>query len=148
MEVRDAPQPGNMGVIVDSGAAMRDAAVTRHAGGLDENRRRAAKHQPSMMDEMPVLHMAVDRLVLAHGRHDDTISQFAIADPQWRKEERAGHRQWGRWLGHSAAARGFSSASTTRLISPMTSMTLATRASPSLPSARKVVSGGRTSPTE
>src|SRR5262245_55556575 len=148
MEVGDALQPGNMGVVIDAGAAMGDAAAPRHAGGLDENRCRAAEHQPSMMDEVPVLHMAVDRLVLAHRRHDDAVSELAAAKPQWREQKRSRHRGRGGACRHSAAAaRGLSMASTTLSSSRTTSMTLATRASPSLPSTRKVVSGGRTSPT-
>src|SRR5262245_7121967 len=149
VEVHKTFQSCNVGIVIDAGAAMGDAARTRHAGGLDSNRRRAAEHQPARMDKVPVLQMAVDGLVLAHRRHDDAISKLAIANTQCREEKRGG-RHWpfvGAFGYSAAAARGLSRASTTPSSSRMTSMTLATRASPSLPSSRNVVSGGRTSPT-
>ena len=49
--------------------------------------------KPSMVGEMPVLHVPVHGLVLAHGRDDDAILQPKPAQVEGLKQPDVGHGQ-------------------------------------------------------
>ena len=74
-ERRCAPSPRSGRRSTDPGAAMGDAAVAGDAGRLDEGRAEAAEREPGVMLVVPVLHRALDRLILAHRRDDDAVAQ-------------------------------------------------------------------------
>src|SRR5215831_15368718 len=85
VEVGDALEAGNLAIIPDARAAMGDAAVAGDAGGLDEGGAETAGREAGVMFEMPVLHAALDRLVLAHRRHYDAIAQRDAAQGERRE---------------------------------------------------------------
>ena len=86
-----ALQPGELAVVIDAGAAMGDAPVPRHAGGLDEGGRQPAGGEARMMAEMPILHATLHRLVLAHGREHGAVAQGQAAQLERRKENGLAH---------------------------------------------------------
>ena len=78
-----------MVVLVDACAAICDAALWRDSGSLDEHRPWTAQHEPAVVDEVPILHVTIHGLVLAHGGYDNAIAQFAATQLQRCKQDRS-----------------------------------------------------------
>src|SRR4051812_4417520 len=149
IEIDNPAQARHLFVVPDAGAAMGDAALARDAGRLDEAQSDAAGGEACVMLVMPVLDHAVDRRILAHRRQHDAIAQGEAAQGQ-RREQGGKNRHMGADPDYSAAWRALPSRLPSMLsisasISFITAFSFLTRASPSLPSSLKVVSGARTS---
>src|SRR5204862_4933449 len=81
-------------VAVESGTTVRDAALARHVGLLDDEESRARARHAAEMGEMPIGHAAVVGRGLAHRRDDQTIGQGDAAELD-RREEFRGHGSYG-----------------------------------------------------
>jgi hypothetical protein len=77
-------------VAVQAGAALGDAAVTLDMRRLHAEQAGARHRQHAVMHLVPRLGAAIDRRILAHRRHDDSIGQRDAADLD-RGEELGGH---------------------------------------------------------
>src|SRR5262249_51538256 len=132
--------------------------VAGHTRGLDERGAETAGREAGVVGEVPVLHAALDRLVLAHRRQHRAIAQGDAAQRERREELRRAHASAASGIAalptYSAATRwGLARVPTASILSTSSSSSrmigtsFFSRASPSLPSSLKVVSGGRTSPT-
>src|SRR5262249_18271290 len=73
-------QPRYVSIVIDARATVGDAAEAGDSGRLDENRTRTPEDESPMMDEMPILHVAIYGLVLAHWRDDDAVAKLAAAN--------------------------------------------------------------------
>ena len=78
------------GVGIEAEAAMGDAPVPLHMGGLDDQEAGAAIGEHAQMREMPVVGTAVIGAVLAHGRDDDAVGEIELGKPE-RREQGTGH---------------------------------------------------------
>ncbi|MNT58383.1 hypothetical protein D3C72_1958120 [compost metagenome] len=62
-------------IVPDARAAGRDAAFGRHGRRFDDHQSRAATGHARVVRQMPVVGLAIDGHVLAHGRHGDAVAQ-------------------------------------------------------------------------
>jgi hypothetical protein len=85
----DLLQAVDVAIFPDAGAAMGNAAVACHSRCLNDDGSSTTQCKPGMMSEMPGLDIAVDRLVLAHGRHNDAILQDSATQRKWLKQSGA-----------------------------------------------------------
>ena len=69
---------------------MGNAAIARHPRRLHEGGAEPAGREAGVVGEMPVLHAALDRLVLAHGRHHRAVPHRGPAQRKRREELRLG----------------------------------------------------------
>jgi hypothetical protein len=82
----DSRQAVDLAIVPQARAAMGDATVAGHRRGLHERRTDPAEREPGMMPVVPVLHLPLDRLILAHRRDDDPIAQFELAQADGREQ--------------------------------------------------------------
>jgi hypothetical protein len=87
-EVDDAFECWNVLGQVHAAAARRNAAVARNARHLGEDEARAAESARTQMHEMEIVREAVDRAVHVHGRHDNAVAQFEVAQAHRREHRR------------------------------------------------------------
>src|SRR5450759_208710 len=87
-EINDAFPSLLMLVTIDAGAARRDSPLRRHACHLGKNQPGSALRTFSVMHEMPVGWLAVDRAVLRHRRNNDTVFELNAAHAEWHKHRR------------------------------------------------------------
>ena len=82
----DASDLGLVVLVIEAGAAVRDAAFARHVRRFDHQQSRAAVGELAEVDQMPVVQAAVVGLVLTHRRDDDAVGQRNGAELDRRKE--------------------------------------------------------------
>ena len=101
MVERDDPgQASDLPVFPDAEAAGRDASLRRDARGLQHRTADTREREARVMRQMPGLHMAVDGLVLAHGRKHDAV-----------REGHSGEAEGGEQAGHGLGWHGWSCSS-------------------------------------
>ncbi len=81
-EIDHAHQRRLVLVGVQPQATVRDAAAALDMRGLDDHQPGARDGVLAQMHQVPVGGAAVDRAVLAHGRDDNAVRQFELAQPQ------------------------------------------------------------------
>ena len=81
-EIGDALVRGFLRVVVEAGAAERDARIGRDTHHLGEDEPRATGRAAAEMHEMPVGRHAVDRRILIHRRDHDAVGQRHAAQPE------------------------------------------------------------------
>ena len=85
-EVGDAGEEGDVVVGVDAEVAGGDAAFGTDGGGFGDDGACATDGAAAEMDEVPVVGVAVDGAVLAHGRDDDAVGEGEAALLERREE--------------------------------------------------------------
>ncbi len=90
---RDAGQGGLLFVIPQPDVAMADAAGRLNAGRLDEDQGCPAEGEAAEVDEVPVLHHAIDGRVLAHRRDGDAVLEGHAPQGKRGKQDGLGHRR-------------------------------------------------------
>ena len=78
-EIDDPLHRRDLGIIPQAEAAIGDAAFGCHARGLDDHEAEPAKREAAEMHEVPVIHGAMPRRILAHGCHDGAVLQGEAA---------------------------------------------------------------------
>jgi len=79
------------GVVPNAEIAQCAAAAPLHFGRFDDDQTRAACCELAGVHQMPVGRKPLDRGILVHRRHDDSIAHLHIAYRQWRKQQRPRH---------------------------------------------------------
>src|SRR5262249_14572173 len=64
----------------DAEVAVRNAAFGKNAGGFDNNQSEATESETTQMDDVIIVHEAIRRRILTHGRNHDAVTEFHTAD--------------------------------------------------------------------
>jgi hypothetical protein len=80
------------GVVIKTDIAIGDAPLGHHRCRLDRQQRGTRQGEIAEMDLVPVVHAAVDRGILAHGRDHDPVVEREPADGDGGEESGAVHR--------------------------------------------------------
>jgi hypothetical protein len=83
-EIDDPFQRRNLGILPQAGAGIGDAAFGCHARRLDDHEAEAAQREAAEMHQVPVVHDAMPRRILAHGRDDGAVLQDEFAERERR----------------------------------------------------------------
>ena len=86
--INNPPESGNVAVVPDAGATIGYAPMAQHAGCLHECKSHARHREVSVMGRVPVSHMSVIGLVLAHRRQDDAVLERNSTQCQRGKQRR------------------------------------------------------------
>ena len=84
-------QRRNKPIVPEPGIADRAAAVARHLGGFHDDEPCAALCVLAGVDEMPIGRKTLDRRILMHRRHDNTVLQAHAPDREWSKQHGLRH---------------------------------------------------------
>ena len=92
-EVGDAGEEGDVVVGVDAEVPGGDAAFGADGGGFGDDGARSTDCAAAEVDEVPVVGVAVDRAVLAHGGDDDAVGKgdAALLERREKVVGRNGH---------------------------------------------------------
>jgi hypothetical protein len=78
-EIDDAGEGSDMLVLPEAEIAIRNAALGQHAGGFHHDEPKSTNAETAQVNKMPVIGKAIDRRILAHGRHHSPIAQGKAA---------------------------------------------------------------------
>ena len=89
-EARDPLEGLEMLFAPDAKILWRNASLGCYRGRLREYQASAADRPRGKMREMPIIGVAVDRRILAHGRNDDAVGEVDVAHAKFAKQMRHG----------------------------------------------------------